>query len=137
MSTKLRVLVQTKGQRPLSGARAVRFLYSAVRTRLRNIEMPIGWKEFNTQQTLEFLGQYLPENTKLILIRERKHTRRTRSLYAKMLKMGKPKVDEEYMVEIADIPVARPMNPNVQYPWIGGDAIFNAGNPPDNPARGI
>lgn len=48
--------------------------------------MPDDWEKLSTKQTLEFLGKYLPEHTKLFIIRERKWTRRCKSLYFRMIK---------------------------------------------------
>lgn len=87
MSTKLRVIVQVSGQKPIKGSQAIGFICNEMRKRLFKMVLPIGWEQMRIQQKLEFMMQHLPSNVKLILIRERKWTRRSKSLYIKMLKL--------------------------------------------------
>jgi hypothetical protein len=85
LSTKLRILIQKRGHRPITGARAIKFMLNIVRGKMLNMMWPPEWEQMSKQSKLEFLAKHLPEDTRLMLIREQRWTRKSRSLYVKML----------------------------------------------------
>lgn len=83
MPTKLRVILRQEGSPIFSGSRAVRALSSLVKTWA--IPWPVDWIHWTMKDKLTFLGRYLPQGCELLLIRERKHTRKNKSLYLRTI----------------------------------------------------
>lgn len=77
--------------KPLYGTRAISFLCKTIQSEVMNVVWPLDWDKLSTKTKLIFLGKYLPKDTELLLIREPKWTRRKRSLYYKLIQLGKDK----------------------------------------------
>jgi hypothetical protein len=115
MPTKLRIIVQKKGHKPIKGPRAISFLVKTIQSRVLNMLWPPGWDTLSTRNKLEFLAKFLPSDTQLLLIREGKWTRRSRSLYSNILNKNKREMaDDDYMDEEAPMRIPRPMQYEVQ-----------------------
>lgn len=89
MSTKLRIMVKKRNHKPIVGAKAIQFLVKTVQSRLLNMIWPMDWDKQTTKQKLEFLAKYLPSDTRLLLFREPRWTRRTRSRYIQLIHQAK------------------------------------------------
>lgn len=85
MSTKLRVVLkQGNDAPPMHGSRAVRMMFTLVKI-LDIPGLPPDWERRNSRQKLEYFAQFLPPPYELVFIRERRHTRKNRSLYLKTI----------------------------------------------------
>lgn len=106
MPTKLRIIVQKKGHKPIKGPRAIAFLVKTIQSRVMNMLWPPGWDTLSTKSKLEFLAKFLPSDTQLLLIRESKWTRRTRSLYCNILGKNKQEFPDDPAEFMDDPPQA-------------------------------
>lgn len=81
MPTKLRVVLKNRDGSIFRGSYAVAMLCQYIKPKLLDIVWPVGFEKFGKRAKLEFMAQHLPKGAELTLVRERKHTRRNRSLY--------------------------------------------------------
>jgi hypothetical protein len=130
--TKLRVIF-VDGKNVTKGAQAIRLLCQAVRKRVLDASWPLGFETFPTERKLSFLGGLLSDKSKLILIRELKHTRKNKSKYVQTLTSLLENNPQD--VQPGGRPIAEAENGN-RIQWV--DAVGALGLPPNiaaEPAR--
>ena len=118
--TKLRVIFVENGN-VSNGSRAIRQLCQAVRRKVLDVAWPVGFESFTTERKLSFLGSILPEKSKLILIREMKHTRKNRSKYVetltKLMKTNLPTANDVFTINLGNTTVNANSTPITHVNW--------------------
>jgi hypothetical protein len=85
MSTKVRVILQQRYERPLFGGKAVATICSLASRHLLGVKLPGDWDKLSQWKKLQFLIPHIPPAYQVVLIREPRHTRPHKSLYASTL----------------------------------------------------